>query len=42
MKTLKDCFGHAVRLTDEQLAHILEHPEMRGMAAEVERVLREP
>jgi hypothetical protein len=29
MKTLKDCFGHSVRLTDERLAHILEHPESR-------------
>ena len=42
MKALKDCFGHSVRLTDERLAHILEHVEMRGMAAEIERVLREP
>ena len=42
MKTLKDCFGHAVRLTDERLAHILEHAEMQGMAAEIERVLLQP
>ena len=42
MKTLKDCFGHSVRLTDERLAHILEHAEMKDMAAEIERVLREP
>jgi hypothetical protein len=42
MKMIKDCFGHSVRLTDERLAHILEHAEMKGMAAEVERVLREP
>ena len=42
MKTLKDCFGQAVRLTDERLAHILEHAEMKDMAAEIERVLREP
>lgn len=42
MKALQDCFGHPVRLTEEQLTHILEHPEMRGMAAELERVLREP
>jgi len=27
MKMLKDCFGRSVRLTDERLAHILEHPE---------------
>ena len=31
MKLLEDCFGHAVRLTNERLAHILEHPEMAGM-----------
>jgi len=42
MKTLTDCFGHSVRLTDERLAHILEHPEMKGMAAEIERTLRKP
>jgi hypothetical protein len=42
MKLLDDCFGHKVRLTDERLAHILERAEMAGMAAEVERVLREP
>lgn len=42
MKVLEDCFGHQVRLTDERLAHILEHPEMTGMAAEIERVLRQP
>ncbi len=42
MKTLKDCFGHAVRLTDERLAHILEHPEMRDMGAEIERILLQP
>jgi hypothetical protein len=42
MKTLTDCFGHAVRLTDERLAHILEHAEMSGMAAEIERVLLQP
>ncbi len=42
MKTLKDCFGHAVRLTDERRMHILEHPEMQGLAAEIERVLLQP
>jgi hypothetical protein len=42
MKTIKDCFGHAVRLTDERLAHILEHAEMKGMGAEIKWVLREP
>jgi hypothetical protein len=42
MKMLQDCFGHEVRLTDERLAHILEHPEMEDMSAEIERVLRQP
>jgi hypothetical protein len=42
MKTLRDCFGHVVRLTDERLAHILEHAEMQGMAFEIERVLLRP
>ena len=42
MKTIKDCFGHAVRLTDERRAHILEHPEMKEMGAEIERVLTAP
>jgi hypothetical protein len=39
---LKDCFGSSVRLTDERLAHILEHPEMIGLRAEIRRVLLEP
>ena len=42
MKVIADCFGNPVRLTDERLAHILEHPEMEGMEAEIERVLRQP
>jgi len=42
MKRLADCFGRQVRLTDERLAHILEHPEMNGMGAEIERMLRQP
>jgi len=42
MKMLQDCFGRQVRLTDERLAHILEHSEMKGMEAELERVLRQP
>jgi len=42
MRWLSDCFGRSVRLTDERLSHILDHPEMRGMETEIERVLREP
>ena len=42
MKLIKDCFGRSVRLTDERLAHILEHAEMFGMEDELERVLQTP
>ena len=42
MKLSTDCFGNTVRLTEERLAHILDHPEMKEMAAEIERVLRQP
>ena len=42
MKIIADCFGHQVRVTDERLKHILEHPEMAGMEAEIVRVLRQP
>lgn len=42
MKKIQDCFGHAVRLTAERMAHILEHPEMKDMGAEIERVLVSP
>lgn len=40
MKVIRDCFGHDVRLSDERLAHILEHAEMAGMEAEIERVVQ--
>ncbi len=42
MKSIRDCFGRAVRLTDERMAHILRHQEMAGMEAEVERTLQSP
>ncbi len=42
MKTIRDCFGRSVRLTDERMAHILHHQEMSGMEAEVERTLQYP
>jgi hypothetical protein len=42
VKTIADCFGRAVRLTDERVAHILEHPEMNEMGAEIERLLAVP
>ena len=31
-----------MRLTDERLAHILEHTEMVGMEDEIERVVQTP
>jgi len=33
MKLLKDYQERLVRLTDERLAHILEHPEMTNLEA---------
>jgi len=42
MKLITDCFGNTVRMTDERLVHILEHPEMEDMEEEIEHVLREP
>lgn len=42
MKLIRDCFGYEVRLTDERLAHILEHAEMAGMEDEIERGLQAP
>lgn len=42
MKAIQDLFGHTVRLTHERMAHILEHPEMKEMGAEIERVLTAP
>lgn len=42
MKNFRDCFGRTVRLTDERMAHILEHPEMKGLADEIGRTLERP
>lgn len=42
MKLVRDCFGYHVRFTDERLAHILQHREMAGMEAKIERVLQAP
>ncbi len=42
MKIIRDCFGRSVRLTDERVTHILQHQEMAGMEAEIERVLQAP
>ena len=42
MKVIRDCFGRSVRLTDERLAHILQHQELVGMEEEISRVLQTP
>jgi len=42
MKILRDHEGLAIRLTDERLAHILEHPEMKNMANAIEETLLHP
>ena len=42
MKVLTDYEGRPVRLTDERLAHILEHPEMAGMEDRIEQTLAAP
>lgn len=42
MKVVRDCFGRSVRLTEERMAHIIQHPEMVGMEKDVEKVLQLP
>ncbi len=42
MKVLKDYQGRAVRLTEERLAHILEHPEMAALEAALTETLAHP
>ncbi len=42
MLTLKDRSGRSVRLSDERLAHILDHPEMIGLEHEIQRTLERP
>lgn len=42
MKVLMDYQSKTVRLTDERLAHIKEHPEMVNMEIALEETLRGP
>jgi hypothetical protein len=42
VKLLKDFRGRDVRLTDERLTHILEHPEMAGLESALEKTLQQP
>lgn len=42
MQDFNNYQNQSIRLTAERLAHILEHPEMNGLEAEIGIVLREP
>ena len=42
MKVFSDYAGRAIRLTDERLTHLLEHPEMVGMEDKIEETLTRP
>ncbi len=42
MKLLHDYEGRTIRLTDERLKHILEHPEMNRMSRSIEVTLSNP
>jgi hypothetical protein len=42
MKILRDFQGLEVRLTEERLEHILEHPEMTDREAAIEEALVSP
>lgn len=42
MKILHDYQGLAIRLTDERLDHVLEHPEMQGLENAIAETLLHP
>lgn len=42
MKLLTDYEGRIIRLTNERLDHILEHPEMKDMGKLIEETLSKP
>jgi len=41
MKIIKDYLSRDVRLTDERLQHILEHPELTNMEIAIEDTLEQ-
>ena len=41
-RRIKDYADRTVRLTDERLGHIREHPEMVGQERRIREVLQEP
>ena len=42
MRLLYDIHGFPIRLTEERLAHILEHPEMAELEDAIEETLLQP
>ncbi len=42
MQVLKDRDGREIRLTDERLNHILEHPELQGQESRIAETLHNP
>jgi hypothetical protein len=42
MKIFRDYQGRDVRLSDERLIHILEHPEMANLGQALEETIRNP
>src|SRR5436190_835882 len=42
MVSLADCFGNSIALSAERLKHILEHPEMVSLEAEIKTTLQQP
>jgi hypothetical protein len=42
VQVLDDHRGLAVRLSEERLAHILDHPEMAGLDAAISETLKDP
>lgn len=42
MRVIHDYRGVPIRLTDERLAHILDHPEIVGLEGAIEQTLARP
>jgi len=42
MQVWADCWGVGVRVTDERLNHVLDHPEMAGQQARIAETLAAP
>ena len=42
VREVVDFQGEPVRITDERIRHVLDHPEMTGLESEIEGVLTAP